>query len=98
MADYELTKEADLRLAEIYRYSIRKFGLKTARRYLTGMHQAFALLAENPLLGTVQELIKPGYRRLVYESHVIYYRPAKKGVLIIEVLHEAQDPARHFAT
>jgi plasmid stabilization system protein ParE len=29
---------------------------------------------------------------------VIYYRPAKKGVLIIEVLHEAQDPARHFAT
>lgn len=97
MADYELTKQADRRLADIYRYSIQKFGLKTAGRYLTGMHQAFALLAENPLLGTGQELVNPGSRRLVYASHVIYYRPLEAGVLILEVLHEAQDPARDWA-
>ena len=42
LADYELSKEAERRLADIYRYSIRKFGLRTAKRYLTEMHEAFA--------------------------------------------------------
>ena len=98
LADYELSKEAERRLADIYRYSIRKFGLRTAKRYLTEMHEAFALLAENPLIGSDQGWIKPGYRRFVHESHVIYYRPVEAGILVVEVLHEAQDPTGHFAT
>ena len=72
MAGYELTETADRRLEEIYRYSIRTFGLRTAKRYLKNLHQAFALLAENPRIGTDQGWIKADYRRLVHESHVIY--------------------------
>ena len=96
MAGSELTETADRRLEDIYRYSVVTFGLDTAMRYLNGLHQAFELLAENPRIGTDQGWIKPDYRRLVHESHVIYYRPAEAGVLIVEILHKAQDPASHF--
>ncbi len=98
MADYELSREAERRIEDIYRYSIQRFGLRTAKRYLNGMHEAFALLAENPLMGTAQGWIQPGYRRFIHESHVVYYRPVEAGILIVEVLHEAQDPTSHFAT
>ena len=98
MADYELSKKAELRLANIYRYSIRRFGLRRARRYLRGMHEAFRLLAKNPLIGSAQGWIKPGYRRFVYESHIIYYSSVDEGVLVVEVLHEAQDPTGHFSS
>lgn len=96
MAGYELTEKADSRLEEIYSYSVLTFGLETARRYLDGMHQAFELLAQNPHLGTDQTWIASGYRRLVHELHVIYYRVLEAGVLIVDVLHKTQDPAHHF--
>jgi toxin ParE1/3/4 len=83
-------------LGEIYEYSVRNFGLKTARRYLSGLHAVFGVLAENPRIGTDQGWIKRGMWRLFHESHVIYYRPEVAGVLIVDILHEAQDAARHF--
>ena len=91
MASYELSEDADALLAEIFEYSIRKFGLRTARRYLKGLHKAFQLLADSPRIGTSQQRILPGVWRLAYESHVIYYRPMTAGVLIVDILHEAQD-------
>ena len=96
MAGYELTEEADARLAEIYSYSIRQFGLRTARRYLNGMHEAFEMLAGNHRIGTSSERIQAGLWRLVHESHVIYYRPLAAGVLIVDILHEAQDPSLYL--
>lgn len=96
MVGYELTETAEKRLEDIYRYSVMTFGLQTARGYLDGLHHAFELLAQNPQIGTDQGWIEPRYRRLVHQSHVIYYRPAEDGVLIVEILYNAQDPARHF--
>ena len=96
MASYELSKDADDRLDEIYEYSVRNFGLKTARRYLSGLHDVFGLLAQNPRIGTDQGRLKPGLWRLAHESHVIYYRPEVAGVLIVDILHEAQDATWRF--
>ena len=96
MASYELSEEADARLAEIYEYSIREFGRRTATRYLSGMHEMFGLLAENPHIGTNQEWIQPGFWRLVHKSHVIYYTCTATRVLIVDILHESQDAVRRF--
>ena len=63
---------------------------------MRGLHEAFELLADRPLLGTNQARIKPGLWRLLHESHVIYYRPRTAGVLIVDILHQAQDPSWHF--
>ena len=96
MAGYELSETAERRLAEIYEHSILRFGSRTARRYLNSLDRAFQLLAENPQMGSQAVAIRRGFRRLVHESHVIYYRPTETGVLIVEVLHRAQDPGRHL--
>ena len=71
MADYELTARAEQRLAEIYEYSILEFGLRTARRYLNGLHKIFGQLAENPHLEIDVSNVRHGFRRLAHESHVI---------------------------
>ena len=96
MASYELTEEADARLEEIYVYSIRKFGLSTAAEYLNGLHATFELLADKPRIGTSAHRIRPGLWRLAHESHVIYYRPLTAGILIVDILHQAQDPSNYL--
>ncbi len=83
-------------MGDIYRYSVVTFGFEIAERYLNDLHRAFELLADNPQLGTDQSWIRTGYRRSVHQSHMVYYRRLEDGVLIVEILHQAQDPARHF--
>ncbi|MEZ5365472.1 MAG: type II toxin-antitoxin system RelE/ParE family toxin [Bryobacterales bacterium] len=97
MASYDLSEDAEARLDEIYAYSIRTFGLETAQRYLLGLHDIFGLLAESPRLGAEQFALGRGMWRLVYRSHVVYYRPRIAGVFIVDVLHEAQDPTLRFS-
>ena len=41
MGKYRLTNEADLKIDEIYEYSILNFGLEKAQDYILGMHERF---------------------------------------------------------
>jgi toxin ParE1/3/4 len=96
MAGYRLTNRAEARLAEIYEYSILNWGVQTARGYLDSLHHAFRLLAENPRMGPDTGQVRRGLRRHAHGSHVIYYRPEKGGVVILDVLGERQDPGRNL--
>ena len=88
MASYRLTNRAEAKLAAIYEYSILHWGRARARDYLTELHHAFSLLAENPRMGRDIGELRRGVRRHVHASHVIYYRAERSGVLILDVLGE----------
>ena len=96
MASYHLTAEAEARLAAIFEYSVREFGLAAARSYLAGLHDAFEKLARFPRMGRSFGFVKPGIRRHEHASHIIYYRGVATGVIIVTVLGRQQDPARHL--
>ena len=96
MARYQLTNKAEADVGSIYEYSIVNFGLRTARDYLSGMHDCFDILAENPSWGNVYGFIEPGLCRYEYRSHSVYYQETKTGILVARVLGNRQDPARHF--
>ena len=96
MAAYSLSSKAAADLAGIYEYTITTFGLTQARNYLTGLHDCFLTLADNPLYGRSATELATNLRRLEYRSHVVFYEPKEHGVLIIRVLHQSMDKPKHF--
>jgi toxin ParE1/3/4 len=99
MPSYRKTRRADEDLQEIYRYTRRMWGRDQAVRYLHGLEQRFAELADNPLVGIAREdLQPPGLRSVIHGSHVIFYQPQPDGVLIIRVLHGRQDVRAHLGS
>lgn len=96
MAGYSLSSKATADISRIYEYTILNFGVKQAREYLTGLHERFETLAENPMQGRSASELSPDLRRLEYESHVVFYLPKAKGIRIVRVLHQSMDMTRHL--
>ena len=96
MGKYQLTNRAEVEIDLIFEHSILNFGLRTAQDYLTGMHECFDLLADNPSWGNDYGFIETGLQRYEYRSHSSYYRERPTDVLIVRILGNKQDPARHF--
>ncbi len=82
-----LTEEAEQDLLTMFLFGFEAFGVAQARKYYTGMHPCFSLLAENPRLGRKADSYAPGARRHEHGQYVIFYDEAPTGVLIIAVLH-----------
>ncbi|HEX9625872.1 MAG TPA: type II toxin-antitoxin system RelE/ParE family toxin [Acidiferrobacterales bacterium] len=64
--------------------------------YYDSLKNCLELLGENPGIGTNADDLRPGYRRFVHESHVIFYRETAHGVLIVRILHKRMDVDRHL--
>ena len=96
MADYRLSGKAGADLDGIHEYTIMHYGLAQARDYLTGLHEVFGRLAEQPMLGRNVAQVSPGLRRHEYRSHAVFYIPRDGWVTIVRVLHRSMDAPRHL--
>ena len=96
MTKHRISKEADEDLKGIYIYSLENFGLKQARIYKTELGEQFLALCNNPEIGVTYDQIEQDLRRYVHQSHSIYYQIEDRCILIVRVLGNRQDPARHF--
>ncbi|KQT64106.1 MULTISPECIES: type II toxin-antitoxin system RelE/ParE family toxin [unclassified Aureimonas] len=94
MDGYRLTDIADKRLADIYAYSLLRFGKAPARTYFLGLHEAFNRIVAHPELGRLVEG-RSRTRRLVHRRHSIFYEVDTIGVLILDILGAGQDPELH---
>jgi toxin ParE1/3/4 len=93
---FRLTREAEEDVAAIYRYSFKNFGEAQADTYHDGLTGCFHLLVDTPLIGRDYAFLRPGLRRYEHASHSVYYRLTDTGILVLRVLHQRMDPARHF--
>lgn len=96
MPDYRLSKRVRDDLANIADYTIETFGVAQSRVYRDALSRCFSMLAETPTMGRSAEYVEPYLRRFQYKSHVIFYRPEDRGILIIRVLHSSMDVLRHL--
>jgi toxin ParE1/3/4 len=63
-----------------------------ADRVLDRLNECFTLLSKYPEMGELQPRLADGsYRRFVHRNYVIYYRPIADGIVLVRVLHAAQD-------
>ena len=95
-ASYALSSAAARDLAGIADYTIQNFGRDQAHRYRDSLNRAFELIAAHPRMGRDQSHLRQGYRRHSHASHVIFYRIVDEQIVVMRVLHSAQDPVRHL--
>ena len=95
MASFRLSTRADADILEIVAYTVKCFGIEQGRRYHDGLKRAFQALAEHPTRGRDAAELAPNLRRWKYESHMVFFVREPQGILIVRVLHQAMDTARH---
>ena len=96
MKRYRLSPAAQRDMADIWLYSAQRRGKDRADGYVRALNDVFASAAEDPLIGPSCEDIRPGYRKRVSGSHVIFYKQAGATVVIIRVLHQNMDFGRNL--
>jgi toxin ParE1/3/4 len=74
---------------EIWDY-IARDSLANADRFVDQIVQRFALLADNPRLGSRRDDLRPGLRRFGYRGYLIYYRIVRGGIEVVRVVHGAR--------
>ncbi|MBW8882472.1 MAG: type II toxin-antitoxin system RelE/ParE family toxin [Asticcacaulis sp.] len=94
-AGYKLTADAEYDFAAIYEYSLGTFGRTQADKYALLLIDAFEFLVASPHAGR-EFHPRPNTRRLVQESHILYYRAEASGILILRILSQHQDPLRRL--
>lgn len=93
---YELSKEADRDLEEIFEYTINKFGLNQAVKYLNEFEVLFSELIINPDMGKNRNEIKSGLKSFSKSAHVVFYRIQNDKIRIVRVLHGSRDVLKFF--
>lgn len=88
---FELSESADRDVIEIYAFSAGRFGAAQAERYVAGLFKTFGILADQPLLSRERHEFRRPVRVHVYGAHVIVYVTDKAGILIVRVIHGAQN-------
>lgn len=94
--------EADFDIIEAA-YYITETSLGTSKRFTRAVHAAIASLAEMPGMGVRRDYNNPTYADMrmwpvpEFPKYLIYYRTTDEYLIIIRVLHSAQDIAAIFA-
>ena len=92
MGAYKLSELCDEDIGRIYEY-----GLRQAKEYILGLHNAFELLARQNFMGLDASELKPELLRFTFESDMIFYLTTDYGSFIIRVLHQSMDYHRHIS-
>ncbi len=97
MKGYLLSPAAQADLGNIWDYSASNWGEDRADRYILGIRDACAALAEGSRQGRAIDDIRPGYRKLAVESHFLFYRVTDAGQIdVVRILHQRMDVAAHL--
>jgi len=96
MLSLNLTASAVHDLENIRGYGLSTGGQRRSNDYMDEFEKAFYLLLDNPSLGKSRADIKPGYRSLVIEKHVVFYRITEQTLDVLRILHGNMDTPQHL--
>ena len=96
MSTIELSAAAAKDIEAILDQSAAEFGLLRTEKHYESLKHCLELLSENPGMGTTADNVRAGYRRFSHESHVVFCRASKGGILVVRVLHARTDVRRYF--
>ena len=90
----EISPVAQDDIRAIYAYSKQQWGAARARLYIEEMRARMRALARREITGQNADDIRPGLRRLVSGSHILWFRLNETQLLVIRVLHQSRDAGR----
>lgn len=93
---YRISPAAENDLISIWRHTAREWSVIQAESYQDDLAVAFIGLASGVKIGRLVEIKRQGYLKYVAGAHVIYFRETDTEIIIIRILHGAQDVAQHL--
>ena len=99
MAKYDITKEATEDLYRIREYTVDTWSEEQADTYYTLLETGMNEVADAPdRIGKPYDEIYPGLRAYHVRRHMLFFILQENGrALIVRILHERMDYARHFS-
>ena len=91
MSLYRLAIDAERDLVEIANYISGKTSLAMAEHQISEIVERIILLASHPAAGRNEERYGMGTRSLPVGKYKIYYRPRKRGIVVLHIFHGARD-------
>jgi len=92
---YRLTPRAETDLEEIWLYTFKTWSLEQADSYLGDIVEVFDGLASGRKNGRPVD-VRDGYFKYPAGSHMVFYRLADDGLVVVRVLHKRMDVERHL--
>lgn len=71
-------------------------GLKQSHKYILSLQGAVKMLSITPNLGMAADDVRAGYRRMVNEQHVTWYKTTEDTLLVVRILHTSMLPGLHL--
>jgi toxin ParE1/3/4 len=97
MSRIEFAKSATADIQSIWDFvALERQSPENADRLLAFINDKLDFLADFPLMGEMRDELSRGLRCFSAGSYVIYYRPLTSGIVIVRVLHGAQDVRSFF--
>ncbi len=87
---------AELDLLEIWLYTAEEWNLSQADSYLAQLGNTLKNLIDYPELGKDRSELRKGYRSLLINHHLAFYRLIGDEIQIMRVLHESVDLEKHL--
>ncbi|MEE4175572.1 MAG: type II toxin-antitoxin system RelE/ParE family toxin [Xanthomonadales bacterium] len=84
-------------LESIRDFTLERWGVSQAERYLGELFACFDELAANPMLGRLRKELGPGCRSFPQGRHVVFYEIDSRGVEIIALVHQSADVGHHVS-
>jgi toxin ParE1/3/4 len=92
-----LAPDAQRDYDDILLYTFTTWGEPQMQEYRAALDQALARLGDYPEMGKGLDRLLAGYRSLLVEHHLLYYRINDDEVEIVRILHERMDADRHLS-
>ena len=90
------TSAADKHIESIGDYTQEHWGVAQRNKYILGLFESIALIANSPQLGTHQPEIRDDVYRFSKNSHDIYYLIEPQQIIVFGVIDQRQEPALHL--
>jgi len=87
MANFFLTRRANMDLLDIEDYSLRKWGEDQAEIYMNDLYYAFGEVAKKPEIGKLRYDRSFPFYMAPARQHFAIYKPLEMGIIIATVLH-----------
>ena len=91
---FVLSPRAQADIDDIWTYTLDRWGLEQAKRYVGLIGDAIAAVAANPGVGLPCDDIRAGYFGVRARSHLIFYRRVGADIDVVRVLDGRKDIAR----
>ncbi|MEQ8432988.1 MAG: type II toxin-antitoxin system RelE/ParE family toxin [Oceanicaulis sp.] len=98
MADWELSQKAIQDLREIAIFSGENWGVEQSDAYLEALYAVIYRAAEYPELGAQRHDLASGLRMTPARRHRLFYMSEGRRIVVVRVLHGAQNEAEEFAS